>query len=75
MPDIGRAPVLALLVGVFHTGLYLLRRGSRRPQPGGCLRDTFATDDFKSALQPVIGMETFNAGPRSRIADLKGPVE
>ncbi len=28
MPDIGPAPVLALLVGLFHTGVYLLLRGS-----------------------------------------------
>jgi hypothetical protein len=26
--DIGPAPVLALLVGLFHTGVYLLLRGS-----------------------------------------------
>lgn len=26
--DIGPAPVLAVLVGLFHTGLYLLLRGS-----------------------------------------------
>ena len=28
MPPIGPAPVLALLVGIFHTGVYLLLRGS-----------------------------------------------
>ena len=28
MPEIGPAPVLALLVGLFHTGLYLFLRGS-----------------------------------------------
>lgn len=28
MLEIGPAPVLAVLVGVFHTGLYLLIRGS-----------------------------------------------
>lgn len=28
MPEIGPAPVLAVLVGVLHTGLYLLVRGS-----------------------------------------------
>lgn len=28
MPEMGPAPVLALLVGVFHTGIYLLIRGS-----------------------------------------------
>ena len=28
MPDIGPAPVLALVVGAFHTGLYLFIRGS-----------------------------------------------
>lgn len=28
MPPIGPAPVLALLVGIFHTGVYLLIRGT-----------------------------------------------
>lgn len=28
MPEIGPAPVLSLLVGLFHTGIYLLIRGS-----------------------------------------------
>ena len=28
MPEIGPAPVLATLVGLFHTGIYLLLRGS-----------------------------------------------
>lgn len=28
MPDISPAPVLAILVGLFHTGLYLVIRGS-----------------------------------------------
>jgi hypothetical protein len=28
VPDIGPAPVLAAIVGLFHTGLYLLLRGS-----------------------------------------------
>jgi hypothetical protein len=28
MPEIGPAPVLAVVVGVFHTGLYLMLRGS-----------------------------------------------
>jgi len=28
VPDIGPAPILAVLVGLFHTGLYLLVRGS-----------------------------------------------
>ena len=28
VPEIGPAPVLAVLVGLFHTGLYLLIRGS-----------------------------------------------
>ncbi len=30
MPEIGPAPVLALIVGVFHTALYVLIRGSAR---------------------------------------------
>jgi hypothetical protein len=29
------------------------------------LRDAFATDEFQDVLRPVIGMETFNAGPRA----------
>lgn len=28
MPEISPAPVLAILVGLFHTGLYLVLRGS-----------------------------------------------
>lgn len=28
MPEIGTAPVLAVLVGLFHTALYVLLRGS-----------------------------------------------
>ena len=28
MPEIGPAPVLALLVGLFHSGVYLVVRGS-----------------------------------------------
>ena len=28
MPEIGPAPVLALLVGLFHTGVYLMLKGS-----------------------------------------------
>ncbi len=28
MPEVGPAPVLAVLVGFFHTGLYLLMRGT-----------------------------------------------
>ncbi|MEO6351059.1 MAG: hypothetical protein ABIP53_10450 [Candidatus Limnocylindrales bacterium] len=28
MPELGPAPVLALLVGLFHTGIYLMIRGS-----------------------------------------------
>lgn len=28
MPEIGTAPVLALVVGLFHTALYVLLRGS-----------------------------------------------
>ena len=29
------------------------------------LRDAFATKQVRNALKPVIGMETFNAGPAS----------
>ncbi|HUG47265.1 MAG TPA: hypothetical protein VMP67_02520 [Candidatus Limnocylindria bacterium] len=28
MPELGPAPVLSVLVGIFHSGLYLLLRGS-----------------------------------------------
>ena len=28
MPDIGPAPVLALVVGLFHTGVYLMLKGA-----------------------------------------------
>ena len=28
MPEVGPAPVLAFLVGIFHTGIYLVLRGS-----------------------------------------------
>ncbi len=28
MPELGPAPILALVVGVFHTGVYLLIRGT-----------------------------------------------
>ena len=31
------------------------------------LRDAFATNQVRDILQPVIGMERFNAGPRSAI--------
>ena len=29
------------------------------------LREAFATKEFRKVLQPVMGMETFNAGPRA----------
>jgi hypothetical protein len=29
------------------------------------LRDAFATKNVRKVLQPIIGMETFGAGPRS----------
>jgi hypothetical protein len=28
------------------------------------LRESFATPEFSKVLRPIIGMETFNAGPR-----------
>ena len=37
------------------------------------LRDAFATKDFRKVLQPVIGMETFNAGPRDAADVLSNP--
>ena len=38
---------------------------------GDFLRNAFATKAFRKALQPVIGMETFNAGPRDASDFLK----
>jgi hypothetical protein len=37
------------------------------------LRDAFSTKEFRKVLRPVIGMETFNAGPRSAADDLLNP--
>jgi hypothetical protein len=37
---------------------------------GDVLRDAFATKAIRKALQPVIGMETFNAGPRGAAQSL-----
>jgi hypothetical protein len=37
------------------------------------LRDAFATKEFRKALQPIIGMETFNAGPRDAADALLNP--
>ena len=37
------------------------------------LRKAFATQQFKQALQPVISIEQFNAGPRDRVAQLDHP--
>ena len=34
------------------------------------LRKAFATQEFKHALQPLISMERFNAGPRERAAQV-----
>ena len=34
---------------------------------GDILRESFATKDVRKVLQPIIGMERFNAGPRSAI--------
>jgi hypothetical protein len=38
---------------------------------GDMLRDAFATKAFRKALQPIISMETFNAGPRRAAAGLR----
>ena len=38
---------------------------------GDVLRDAFATKDVRMALQPVMRMETFGAGPRSAANDLR----
>ena len=38
---------------------------SATPSADDVLRDAFATKEFRKALQPVMGMETFNAGPRA----------
>jgi len=37
------------------------------------LQRAFATQQFKQALQPVISIEQFNAGPRDRVAQLDHP--
>lgn len=37
------------------------------------LRNAFATKPFREALQPVIGMETFNAGPRDAADAILNP--
>jgi hypothetical protein len=37
------------------------------------LRDAFATDEFRDVLRPVIGMETFNAGPRAAADEFLRP--
>jgi hypothetical protein len=37
------------------------------------LRTAFATKAFRNALQPVIGMETFNAGPRDAVDAILNP--
>ena len=37
------------------------------------LRDAFATKSVRKALQPVIGMETFNAGPRDAADAILNP--
>ena len=38
------------------------------------LREAFATKEFRKVLRPVIGMETFNAGPRGRRRQVPPPV-
>ena len=38
---------------------------------GDLLRDAFATKDVRAALQPLMEMETFNAGPRRAASDLR----
>jgi hypothetical protein len=37
------------------------------------LRHAFATNAFRKALRPVIGMETFNAGPRDAADAILNP--
>ena len=37
------------------------------------LRDAFATKAFRKVLQPIIGMETFNAGPRDAADPILNP--
>jgi hypothetical protein len=37
------------------------------------LRDAFATKEFRKVLRPVIGMETFNAGPRGAADEFLRP--
>ena len=37
---------------------------------GDMLRDAFATKDVRKALQPIMRLETFGAGPREAADDL-----
>jgi hypothetical protein len=37
------------------------------------LREAFATKEFRKVLRPVIGMETFNAGPRAAADEFLRP--
>jgi hypothetical protein len=37
------------------------------------LRDAFATKEVRKVLRPIIGMETFNAGPRDAAEFLTQP--
>jgi hypothetical protein len=37
------------------------------------LRDAFATKPFRKVLQPIVGMETFNAGPRDAADPILNP--
>ncbi|HXI80086.1 MAG TPA: hypothetical protein VNM34_04630 [Verrucomicrobiae bacterium] len=59
---IGPAPVLALLVGIFHTGLYVLIRGSASGQLPLLLVAAFLGAWAGDALGGRLGIDLFRIG-------------
>ena len=59
---IGPAPVLALLVGVFHTGLYVLIRGSAGGQLPLFVLAAFLGAWAGDALGARLGIDLFRIG-------------
>jgi hypothetical protein len=59
---IGPAPVLALLVGVFHTGLYVLIRGSAGGQLPLLVLAAFFGAWAGDALGARLGIDLFRIG-------------
>ena len=59
---IGPAPVLALLVGVFHTGLYVLIRGSAGGQLPLLVLAAFLGAWAGDALGARLGIDLFRIG-------------